>query len=74
MVTVHIDGNGFYFGQYFSEAPTHCRECRSGRGWADAAEERNIARRCLMLYRAVILEAFACKNQMLDLSLRVLFC
>jgi len=39
-----------------------------------AAEERNTARRWLMFYWAVILEAFACKNQMLDLSPRDLFC
>lgn len=64
-----IDGNVGFFGQYFNEVPTLWWDCRSGRGWADAAEETNIAGHWLMLYWAAIPEASACKNQMLDISL-----
>lgn len=64
-----IDKNGFYFGQYFKEVPTLWWGCRSGRAWADTAEERNIAGCWLMLYWAARPEASACKNQMLDICL-----
>lgn len=38
-----IGGNGFRFGQYFNEVPILQRDCRLGRGWAGAAEERDVA-------------------------------